>query len=787
MMMTTTRDSNDMAFKTVWGYKIILPMLMLLAVTSCSTTSKVPDGDQLFIGLEDIKYKEDSLTAQKGNAAHATTTKEELEAALVTAPNGALFGSSKFRTIPYALWIWNAFSEKPDKLSKWITRTFGKAPVLMSWVNPELRAQVAQGVLRNNGYMHAAVSHERVQTGNPKKSKIRYDVYMGPLMVIDTVEYTNFLYEADSLLKARRKDAVIKRGTPMAVSLLDQERTRITTLFRNNGFYFYQQGYASFLADTTEMPGRARLRLQMADSIPPAASRKWYIGNINVDMVKKFGDKINNEVGNQVFTFRFHGKKPPLRPRVLMKYLRLRPKQMYSYRRYTNSMNKLNGTELFSMLQMGFTPRDSSATCDTLDVNLQCVFNKPYDFYIETNYKNKINGRTGPELVLGFTKRNAFRGGEKLDLNLHGSYEWQTGGKLKGSSSEVNSYEYGADASLEFPRLLIPFLKDTEFFNTPTTRAKASLNVLNRPGYFRMHTATGEWLYTWQRRRQHRHELSPLTLQYQRLNYRTQKFDSIMTENPYLMATMEDVLIPKMRYTYTYSSPRRHTNPVRWETTLTEAGNIVSLGYLAAGKKWDEEGKTMFKNSYAQFVKLETDITKKWQLDMKSQLVAHVGAGVIYAFGNTTSAPYSEQFYVGGANSIRAFTVRTIGPGSYSTDVKRLSYLDQTGDIKLQANLEYRFNMFGNLYGAAFLDAGNVWAIRDDGYRQGAQFKAKNFLKEMALGTGIGVRYDLDFLILRLDWGIGLHVPYDTGKGGFYNIKKFSDAQSIHLAVGYPF
>lgn len=208
---------------------------------------------------------------------------------------------------------------------------------------------------------------------------------------------------------------------------------------------------------------------------------------------------------------------------------------------------------------------------------------------------------------------------------------------------------------------------------------------------------------------------------------------------------------------------------------------------MAAGNKWGEVGKQLFKNPYAQFLKIETDFSKIWQLGQKSQLVWHISAGVIYTYGNSLAAPYSEQFYVGGANSIRAFAVRSIGPGSYTTNESKLSYLDQTGDIKLQLNLEYRFNLFGNLYGAAFIDAGNVWALRDDGYREGAKFQFKNALKEMALGTGVGLRYDLDFLVLRLDWGVGLHVPFDTGKSGFYNIPKFSDGQAIHIAVGYPF
>ena len=221
-----------------------------------------------------------------------------------------------------------------------------------------------------------------------------------------------------------------------------------------------------------------------------------------------------------------------------------------------------------------------------------------------------------------------------------------------------------------------------------------------------------------------------------------------------------------------------------WQTTVAESGNILSLGYMATGKKWGTKGKEISNNPYAQFLKLETELVKTWKVSNHSTLVGHVDAGVIWSYGNANESPYSEQFYVGGANSIRAFTVRSVGPGSYhdaaSADVY---YLDQTGDIKFLANLEYRPHLFGNLYGALFLDAGNVWKMKDD-YRKGGMFQIKNSLKEMALGTGVGLRYDMGFLVLRLDWGVGLHVPY---KSGFYNVGSFKDSQSLHFAVGYPF
>lgn len=212
------------------------------------------------------------------------------------------------------------------------------------------------------------------------------------------------------------------------------------------------------------------------------------------------------------------------------------------------------------------------------------------------------------------------------------------------------------------------------------------------------------------------------------------------------------------------------------------------MAYLVDGRSWNEKGKNLIKNPYAQFVKLETDFTKMWHVSNHTNLVAHINAGVIWSYGNSENAPYSEQFYVGGANSVRAFTVRAIGPGRYHTDTAGLSYLDQTGDIKFIANLEYRPRLFGNLYGALFLDAGNVWAMHDNGYRgPESVFKWKSIIQDMAVGTGVGVRYDMDFFVIRVDWGVGLHIPYDTGRSGFFNIKSFKDCQSLHLAIGYPF
>ena len=826
-----------------------LMVLALLGLVACSTTQNIPDGDQLFVGLTKINYERgDSGVPSSVANKNFITTQEEVEAALATAPNGALFGSSYHRTpFPYGLWIWNAFSGKDGKVAKWLTESFGKQPVLMSWVNPELRAQVAQTVLHNHGYFHGQVGYNVVTQRNPKKAKIGYDVSMGPLLTIDSISYLGFPAEADSLIRATASQSLLHTGDAFTAAALDGERTRISTLFRNNGYYYYQPAYASYLADTVSVPGKAQLRLQLANGIAEEARRKYYIGNITVNLQKTFMQEPTDSLRRRTFTLRYSGKRSPVRPRVVMGAMRLRHRQPYSYDQYLESANALNATGLFSMTDFQFIRRDGLDVSeidfirelekpsdflaltsnlssrrvslspllsdDTLDLVVNCVFDRPYDVYFETNFTKRTIGRMGPELKIGFTKRNAFRGGEKLDVNLHGSYEWQT----RSSSGDMNTYEYGADVSLEFPRLVAPFMGGNQIRRrmermrergiTPnpnrwrrvaTTMAKVSSDIVRRPGYYKMHIVSGEWTYRWQPSATSRHEFSPLTLKYQYMNSHTEKFDSIIENSPYLAATMSDYFIPQMRYTYVYASPADKLNPIRWELTLSESGNLTSLAYMAAGKKWNEKDKELFKNPYAQFVKVETDFTKTWQLSQHSQLVGHLNAGLGICFGNSTDLPFSERFYIGGANSVRAYPLRSIGPGRFLGDYKgnrQLSYLLQNGDVKLQANLEYRQRLFGNLHGAVFLDAGNVWLRKDldigiDDISilfEEAYFRFGEFFKQMAVGTGVGLRYDLDFLILRLDWGIGLHVPYETSKSGFYNVDKFSRHQTLHFAIGYPF
>ena len=801
--------------------KIYLCLLLSLSILlcSCSMTKNIPEDEQLYTGLKKIVFEDEK--DDDPYESHLATTKEEVEAALDTPPNGSLFGSSRF-TVPWSwhLWVYNKYSGKDSGFAKWMTKSFGKAPILISQVNPALRASVVRSILRNNGYFRGYVDYEIIPQKNPKKSKLSYTIHLDSLFTLDSVSYVNYPAPMMTLIDSTLSESLIQKGNPFSISNLDGERTRISSLMRNNGYYYYNPSYASYLADTFAVNNKAQLRFQLAEGLPADAHHKWYIGNIDVMFRKSMRERLTDSIKRRHLTIHFTGDKSPIRPSIVLRNMRLRPRQEFNYDNYLESTAQINATGVFSSTDFTFTPRPET---DTLDLQLNCVFGKPYDFYIECNAIGKTIGRYGPEAKIGFTRLNAFRAGEKIDINLHGAYEWANHG-----GSSASNYQYGADVAIEFPRIIAPFY-DSErirrdkngrpirrrFYSTPTTYAKVSTDIVRRPDYYKMHVVSGEWTYRWQTSETSRHEFSPLTVKYQYMNSHTLKYDSLLIKNPYLDRTMGDYFIPKMRYTFTYTSPTTLRNPIRWETTLEESGNIVSLIDMARGKSFNEKYKELFKNPYAQFVKLETDFTKTWVVGTESSLVGHINGGIIFNYGNSEYAPYSEEFYVGGANSIRAFAVRDIGPGAFSDlgiKEKQLFYLLRNGDMKLVANLEYRMPIFGNLKGAVFLDAGNIWRIGhlnmeldNDAFEEYGEskeklakamkdwlddmyFKPSRFFDDIALGTGLGLRYDLGFLVVRIDWGFAIHIPCNNGVSGyFFNVQRFSDLHTLNFAIGYPF
>ena len=818
--------------RTVQTVAVMAAVLAVMIISSCSATSALPEGEVMFTGLKPIEYE------NYEDCPHFKKTCEEIEAALATAPTGALFGSSYYRTpFPYALWIYNAHHDKNNAFSRWLVSTFGKAPVLLSNVNPQLRANVAETVLQNHGYFHGKVDYRIIENNkttehpkqpnnqttkqpNSKTAKIAYNVNLGPIFRIDTISYSHFPQKEYEALSASK--SLIKAGDAFDISALDNERNRIYKYFRNNGYYFYKQSYTSYLADTLKKPQHVGLQLHLADSLPPEAMRKWVIGNIKVNIQRTMREKLTDSIHRRILTVHYGGEKPPVRPRVILSDVKLMPGHLFSEDAYQESAGNLQTKGIYSSSSIEFTPRmtdegkyaelpDSITTtrdgkdcvgAGILDMTINCILDKPYDFSIQANYIGKTSGRMGPGVQLAFAKRNAFRGGELLNLNIGASYEFEHGNAF--SSGNAN-YELSGDLSLTIPRLALPrFMKPKRrrWQTTPSTVVTISRETINKSNFFRRHILSSELSYIFQPTKQTIHQISPLIVEYDRLAKITDKYLDKIQESPILLASTEDYFITKMRYNYRYSSPLAYDNPIFFSATVTEASNILALGYLMAGRKWNEPNKTAFKAPFSQFVKTEMEWRKTWRIGEYSSLVAHAQGGVMKCYGNSENAPYSEYFYVGGANTVRAFPARSIGPGRSHVSEENMEYLTNVGDIKLVMNLEYRPRLFGSLYGAIFLDAGNVWTFEDysdhnptgnqevENFMQslsGGRFKASRFLNDLAVGVGFGIRYDLDFFVLRLDWGIAIHYPYQTSKGGYFNVPSFGKAHCLNFAIGYPF
>lgn len=838
--MTTIRHKCKKLTAAVLGG--LLPVLPLLLLAACSTTSAIPEGEQLYTGIARIDYKDDpaklrkkkgrdstgvivaladALTAvgdvldgkaavrpdslpgarkemtreeqkaakleQKAAEADFATAKEEVEAVLAYPPNNAVFGSSSM-SWPWKvrLWIHNGFYDSKGKLGKWIFRNFASDPVLVSRVSPAMRAKVATNTLHNYGYFRGTVGYEVLTQKNPKKAKVAYNVRAGERFRLDSIAYLDYPPVMDSLLQRTAKSRLLVKGDAFSVVNLSEEQTRIEQLMRNNGYYYFTAGHTVYRADTLQRKDYVQLQVRPAADRPGRADRQWRIGKAIVNVRDRYDAPLDHHLRRRNYEYHYSGKKMPLRPNVWRHAMAHRTGELYRLNDQKMTLRKLGELGVLSQMDVSYVPRDTTGTCDTLDVVVTAVMDKLYDSTFEVNATVKSNQQVGPGLSYELAKRNAFRGAEKVAFKIFGSYEWQTGAGAEGGNSLLNSYELGTELTLKFPRFIFPGISTRRVRFPSSTTFKLDADWKNRSNFYNMITMGAGVGYHWYKRETATNDLTLFNLEFDKLNHTTHTFDSIMTANPALYVSMRDQFVPSMSYTFTYQSRKWRKNPWWVQLSVKEAGNITSAIYAAAGQKLNRRNKNLFGNPFAQYVKVTAELHKTFKFSKNLQLATRAFGGVIYSYGNSSSAPYADRFYVGGANSIRAFTVRSLGPGSYRPADSKYAYMDQTGDVKLEANAELRVRLFGDLHGAVFLDAGNVWNLRDEPNRPGARLTAET-LRHIALGTGAGIRYDLDFLVLRLDLGIALHAPYETARSGFYNIEKFKNGLGLHFAIGYPF
>ena len=781
-------------------------ILCALWVAGCSTTSNLPEGDILYTGIKRINVHDQQNTYAESVAL------TEVEAALAYAPNNSFMGSSSLRMPPpVGLWIYNAMVNKEETsgFSRWMLKTFGSTPVTISAVNPKTRVLVATNTLQNYGYFNGYVDYELLTQKDPKKQKIQYDIHLGQPYVFDSIRYA-FRGTQDSIVQANLSDSYLHTDAQFSVPDLQLEKDRLNTDFRNNGYYYYRTDYIRYYADSMQIPQRVKLLVQPDMEAPARANRQWYIGNVNtyirnavstskqttVDSttlaqrqrnMQVYDDSVSYSRGR--INYAWQGEEPPVKLGSMLKNYQFHPGQLFSQEKVSSTTSQLSNLQTFSSISFTFTPRDTTSTCDTLDVKVLAVMDKLYDVELEAGFTQKSNSQIGPNAKATISKRNAFGRGEVFSVSLRGSYEWQTGNRVSANNSRPDSWEAALEASLTQPWLQLPWGVQRRLRYPASTTYKVSIDNLKRAGYYRLVSFGAEFSYNLQTSAYVTHQFTPLSLTYNKLMETSERFDSITASNPALYVSMRDQFIPAIQYTYTYdnSSNTSLRKTTRFTATIKESANIISAVSTLCGSSWSQEDKKIFGTPYSQFLKLNAEMVTHFHLTDKSELVTRLLAGAVFTYGNSSAAPYSELLYVGGANSIRAFAVRAIGPGTYVDTEGRGTYLDQAGDFRLEANVEYRFPLVSNLYGALFLDAGNVWLLEQDDAHPGGSLSEAPFFKSIALGTGLGFRYDMEFLVLRLDFGVGIHAPYETGKSGYYNIPKFWDSIGFHFAVGYPF
>lgn len=762
----------------------IIAMLSGLVIVSCSTTRRIPDGEYLYNGL-DMNIKTPDHEKFPGDI------RSDLITSVNVKPNNALPLLTPYRRYPFplGLWVYNNWNDSAKGIKGWLYRKLVAEPVLVSDVRPETRLKMLKTVLDNNGYFNSSVEYKIVPHRNPKIADIDYTVNTGSPYLIDSIIYFNDRHRSglrhfiDSMAA---KSTYLVKGERFCIDSLSAERVRITNSLRNRGYYYFKPEFIEFLADSLITPGRIALKLSLADNIPDIALRKFKTGKIHTTVLRqsRFNagtpDTLQTSKGELVVY-----RPARLRPNLVPSCITFREGRTFSVRNMDRTQQRLSRLGIFGNIQIQPVPVDTTADNATLDVYITCQFERPMEASIEANVTSKSNSYLGPGLILGLTNNNTFGGAEKLSIQLSGSYEWQTG---RNRGSIFNSYEFGLNGSLAFPRLLAPkFIHRTNRDLNWTTITLGG-SILNRPHYFRMAEVSAGIDYEWNYNSRVTNQYTPFKITYTKLMRTTHEFDSIMQENPAVALSFESQFIPEMSYTYNYEKwlERERINGFNFTATVKEAGNIFWGIWRACGV---EGRKTLFGMPFSQFVKGQAQLVYNRRLVRGSDqwLVSRILIGAEHAYGNSSTVPYSEQFYIGGANSIRAFTVRSLGPGSYhAPETLKNGYFDQTGTFKLEMNAEYRFPIISVLHGAAFVDAGNIWLLKRDPARPGGLLEGRTFLKDIALGTGVGLRVDIGMMVIRGDLGYGLHAPYNTGSPGYFNIP-FKKAFAFHLAIGYPF
>jgi outer membrane protein assembly factor BamA len=657
-----------------------------------------------------------------------------------------------------------------EDTTKWINRTLrnmGEAPVVYDTLQARLSCENLQRALQNLGYLDSQVELYTEVKG--KKLNAVYVLHPGAPFFIRNVSYVI----QDSLIARLMAGDVHKlnQGDKLNVDNLNQERSRITEYLQDNGYFRFHKEFINFRVDTVQSTHKADVTLLLrpyrTSDIQDTLHTRYTIRNIDYAS----GDPQDSVIH--------------LRKNVLRENTFIREGKPYSASGLQNTYNHFGRLGAVKYTNISFEQDPDSAL---LDAHLQLQTNKPSTLSFQPEGTNTA-GDLGAAASLTYENRNLFRGSESFSVQVRGAYEAIRG--LEGYSNQ-DYIEYSVESRLSFPRFMMPFLSSEARRRTiATSELSLTYDTQNRPEFHRRVLSAG-WRYKWSplsSRNQYQFDL--LNLNYVFMpwisdTFRKEYLDNPTNYNAILRYNYEDLFIMKTGFGFSYNDGKTAI-----KTNIETAGNLLSLGSaIFGGNKDDLNQYKVFNIAYAQYIKGDIDYTHHLISGYNDQLVFHVGLGIAYPYGNSTILPFEKRYFSGGANSVRGWSVRSLGPGRYKDKDGNINFITQTGDIKLDLNLEYRTHLFWKFGGALFIDAGNIWTIRDYPSQPDGQFQIQNILKDLAVSYGLGIRLNFDYFIIRFDMGMkAVNPAYKTEDENHFPLihPRLSRDFAFHFAVGLPF
>ena len=783
---------------------------ILLLIWSCRSTKFVPEGKYL---LSSAEVKSDT----KGFSGY------KMEPYIKQKPNYKTFSLVK---IP--LTIYNLAGKDT---TKWINRTLqhgGEPPVIFDSTMVDNTADNLQRVMTNKGYLDADVQ-PKVKFDD-KRAKVEYFIHAGQpyrindysihvpdssmsrfLVVPDYIKRFRHnpkqnLLSVDSILGA---NSLIKKKELFDLDMLDAERERISSIFRRLGYYDFSKEYVGFVADTTVGNKQVDLELSLypysrrdTDGSTEETPHQQYMVKevfLYVDYNPIVDGDISGYQTSETYErdgFKiFYGPRGRyIKPHIIINSCFIRPRQLYNERATTMTYSSLSQLHILKNVNIQYMRIDSDSL-PQLRCIITCVPDKKQGISAEIEGTNS-GGSFGLEAGLGYLHRNAFRGSELFNIKLKGAYEAVS---PSFSNFRDNYFEIGGETSLTFPRFMLPFLnKDFRRSIHASTQFNANYTFQRRPDYFTRTVLSGGVKYIWQERQSNstRHVVDLIDISYVHIPTLEPRLDTTLSVNA-KKYSFTDQFIFSSGYTFTKSNANpneynRSNNPLySIRASVETAGNLLSLIAKVTDRPKDQNGsRKIFGTQFAQYVRGNFDYSQTLRFDDRNSVAWRLGGGIAYPYGNFKQIPIQKRFFSGGANSVRGWSVRELGPGSFHPRKENDNFFYHSGDIRLDANIEYRSKLFWVLELGAFLDAGNIWTIKKYEDQDRGNFQLDRFYKEIAMAWGLGLRFDFDFVLIRLDMGWKVYNPEKDSNIRRWPVTRPFDIghnTAFHIAVGYPF